>query len=292
MTEGITRAGEFASSDGPTPNEAIELVCTDPNFLEKAADKKPNAVIRAVQGAYSHPRDWWVGILWCNMAVGMFGGEAQTRARGWGRDLRTILVFAENNPSLAAGIVGLHTRHKASSSPEFYGRLAGGAFTNYASTGGRIGGRILNLGVKGKVGRTLTNFFLASLGAAILTVKYGARDIASVMDSMLTGNYRSGLDNNQYKEMFRTVIENDLSVSEEEEQALLEVARGVLDCIDNPGKYAVGGGRSEPQVTPHVPVGSVSSARPDGVRGSIPRGYETNALDVIGDRNARLRTTE
>ncbi len=38
-----------------------------------------------------------------------------------------------------------------------------------------------------------------------------------------------------------------------------------------------------------VPVGQVSSARPPGVMGSIPIGSETNALDVISERNARYR---
>lgn len=40
-------------------------------------------------------------------------------------------------------------------------------------------------------------------------------------------------------------------------------------------------------VKPHVPVGQVSSARLPGQFGTIPRGYETNALDVISERSAR-----
>lgn len=41
-----------------------------------------------------------------------------------------------------------------------------------------------------------------------------------------------------------------------------------------------------PATDPHVPIGQVSSARPDGLRGSIPVGSETNTLDVIADRNS------
>ena len=38
-----------------------------------------------------------------------------------------------------------------------------------------------------------------------------------------------------------------------------------------------------------VPVGQVSSARPDGVRGNIKVGDETNALDVIAEQNLRQK---
>jgi hypothetical protein len=36
-------------------------------------------------------------------------------------------------------------------------------------------------------------------------------------------------------------------------------------------------------VRPHVPIGTVSSARPNGLSGTIPIGSETNALDVMSD---------
>jgi len=267
------------------PQDVVEIVCTDPNFLEKATEKKPNFVIRLISGAYSHPRDWWCAIFYCCMQIGLFGPEAKAMSDPWKRDLNTILKFAKENPVLAVRLLSVHLKHQMQT-PEFYGRIGGGFFTNYASTGGRFGNKVL--GRKGKMLRTTVNFKLANSGAAVLSVKYGGRDIVSVFDAMLTGNYTPSISGEMYKEMFRAAIERNEPVGSEEADALVEIVDGVLHCINNPEEYLPSSSNKPDDSSPHVPVGRVSSMRPDGVRGTIPAGYETNALDVIGDQNARL----
>jgi hypothetical protein len=279
MAGGITYGGDYVTASGKTPQETIEFVCTDPKFLEKAAAKKPNAVVRFLKGAYSHPRDWWVGIIWCFMSLGTFGGDAKRRADEWGRDLETLIQFARKNPKLAYRLISVYLKNQVQNSPEFYGRLAGGMFTNYASRGGRLGSR---LGTGMKVASMTANFILATTGAMILSVKYGGKDIISIFDAAINGDYLPDLSSQQYKEIFRSVMESEIPVDDADIEIMVQILEGVLDCLNNPGKYV--GGADKGTIQPHVPVGQVSSARPNGVFGSIPRGSETNALDVISER--------
>jgi hypothetical protein len=287
MTKGITYAGEIAEvGQGTTPSQVVEIVCTNPRFLERAAEKKPNFIVRLISGAYSYPRDWWCGIFYCAMQLGLFGAEGKAMSDPWRRDLNTVLSFIIKNPVLAMRLLGARTQHQMTS-PEFYGRIGGGVFTSYASGGGRFGNRILSGPVK--VARMPANFILASTGAAVLAVKYGGRDIVAVFDAVLTGNYGSGPTGEQYKEMFRAAIESSEPVSQEDADALVEITEGILHCLNNPGEYMPGGGASQtpaPRPQTWVPVGTVSSARPNGVMGLIPAGSETNALDVISENNA------
>lgn len=287
MGKGITYNGEIAEvGQGVHPQDVVELVCNDPRFLEKASEKKPNFVVRLISGAYSHPRDWWCGIFYCCMQIGLFGVEGKAMSDPWRRDLVTILDFVVKNPILAARLLGARTRHQMAT-PEFYGRLGGGVFTSYATGGGRFGSRIMSGPVK--VARMPANFILASTGAAVLAVKYGGQDIVAVFDAVLTGNYTSRITGEMYKEMFRAALESQEPVSREEADKLVEITEGILHCLRNPGEYLPGGANRPAELSPHVPVGTVSSARPDGVMGLIPQGYETNALDAISENDLRMR---
>lgn len=288
MTKGITYNGEIAEvGQGTNPQDVVELVCTDPQFLEKASEKKPNFVVRALQGAYSHPRDWWCGIFYCYMQLGILGPDAKAMSDPWRRDLVTILSFILTNKMLAVRLISARTQHQMTT-PEFYGRLGGGFFTSYASGGGRFGNRIMSGPVK--IARMPANFILASTGAAVLSVKYGGRDIVSVFDAILTGDYRSSVSSEQYKEIFRAAIESSDPVSEEDADALVQITEGILHCLRNPGEYVPGGGNEPAQPTQRmVPIGTVSSSRPFGEMGLIPQGYETNGLDAIAEDNLRLR---
>lgn len=289
MVKGITYGGEIAEvGSGTLPQDIVEFACSDPRFLERASAKKPNFVVRFFSGAYSYPRDWWCGIFYCMMQLGIFGAEAKSQSDVWRRDLNTILIFARNNPSLAARLLVIYFRHK-STEPEMYGRLAGGFFTSYASSGGRFGMRAL-----GSVGATTRNtyrvasfsrnFILSNTGAAVLAVKYGGRDIINIFDAMITGRYTPNVSGEQYKVLFQSAIDSGLTIPPDEADALVALVEAVLDCLNNPEKFA-GDITDERPVTPHVPVGTVSSARLRGQHGSIPRGYETNALDAISDQN-------
>lgn len=286
-TEGITYDGEISlGGDGPRPQDAIEIACTDPRFLERAAQKKPSFVVRIIQGAYSFPRDWWCAIFYCYMRLGVFGSRAQSDAEGWGRAISTVLRWALNDPSTAARLLRTYLRSK-SDSPEFYARIGGGVFTNFASRGGRFGQRILSGPIKG--GSMAANFVLANTGAAVLTVKYGGQDIASIFGAMFTGNYRDHVSSEAYTAMFNEALSSNEPLSQEEQDAFIAIVEGVLDCVENPGGYVPTLENSPRNVQPHVPVGQVSSMRPDGVMGSIPQGYETNALDAISENNELWR---
>jgi hypothetical protein len=126
MCKGITYAGEIAElGQGTNPSDIVEIVCTDPLFLERAAEKKPNFVVRLIAGAYSYPRDWWCGIGYCAMQHGLFGAHGKAMSDPWRRNLVTILGFCLKNPTLAMRLISVALQHQMTS-PEFYGRIGGG----------------------------------------------------------------------------------------------------------------------------------------------------------------------
>jgi hypothetical protein len=88
------------------------------------------------------------------------------------------------------------------------GRLAGGAFTNYASTGGRAGKRIPK-GLKYPI--NLSNLILASYGAAIKAMASGHGNLESVIQSILTGRPES---------LQRSQLQSTGELSPEEERLL------------------------------------------------------------------------
>jgi hypothetical protein len=234
MSDGITGRGELGDLNAASADNAVQMVCTDPNFLERAAEKKPIFIARLMQGAYSYPRDWWCGIFYCCMQAGVFGEDGKSRSDPWRRDLETILDFIVKQPRLAVRLLGAYTKHQARS-PEFYGRLGGGVFTSYASTGGRLGRRMINGPTK--VGAGVANFILANTGAAVLTVKYGGKDVASVFTAMLTGDYEHRIDSALYKELFREAVESREPLDQAEADALVKITEGILHCLRNPGAY-------------------------------------------------------
>ena len=173
--------------------------------------------------------------------------------------------------------------------PEFYGRMVGGVFTTYATTGGRLGRRILS--GKAKARTALANHVLATTGAMILSIKYGGRDVVSVIDAAITGDYSPEVSGRQFKEIFRDALGSDIEISQEEQDALTQILDGVLDCLHYPEKY-VGGIEENPVTKPatqHVPIGTVSSARLPRQMGTIPRGEETNTIDVLSEMEERSR---
>jgi hypothetical protein len=128
MCKGITYAGEIAElGQGTNPSDIVEIVCTDPLFLERAAEKKPNFVVRLIEGAYSYPRNWWCGIGYCAMQHGLFGAHGKAMSDPWRRHLVTILGFCLKNPTLAMRLISVALQHQMTS-PEFYGRIGGGFF--------------------------------------------------------------------------------------------------------------------------------------------------------------------
>lgn len=166
---------------------------------------------RFIKGTYNHPITWWIGIFQLQMQMGIWGPRLRSAASArastlWQisaplRDEAQGRIKGDNAPLLSA-IVRYNLKHRKA---DIIGRLLGGTFTNYASTGGRLGRKHLaNAGKTGtviKVTAAFTNFGIASYGAAIKAVGEGAKTVEAVIQSILTGraehlpqNYRSHSD--------------------------------------------------------------------------------------------------
>jgi hypothetical protein len=155
-------------------------------FILKFANSGEPAWHRFVKGAYNHPVTWWIGIFQLQMQMGVWGHKRKANA-----NLRSNALWQITKPLrdverpegeyILANIVKYNFRYKKA---DITGRLAGGVFTNYASTGGRLG-RKLKGTVKHPV--SLLNFIIASYGAAIKAMASGNKSIDSVIQSVLTG---------------------------------------------------------------------------------------------------------
>lgn len=160
-------------------------------FMGQIARGNVTAVQRFFQGMYNHHVTWWIGIFQLQMQMGVWGHRwkavAVARANTlWhvSKPLRAEavgLVRDGEAPILAAVVRYNLSVRKA----DILGRFAGGQFTNYASTGGRMGER--RLGHLGKGVRLLTNLTIASYGAAIKAVVTGHRKVEAIIQSVLTG---------------------------------------------------------------------------------------------------------
>lgn len=135
-----------------------------------------------------HVVDWYFSADHSNGDMGFHRQcQATTRANVlWQlskplRDEASGLLKNENVPLLSA-IVRYNLKHRKA---DIVGRLVGGAFTSYASTGGRFGNKRLSKNVK-RV-RTITNLGIASYGAAIKAVVEGHETLEAMIQSVLTG---------------------------------------------------------------------------------------------------------
>lgn len=174
----------------------IENLQADPRTLDgfstTFAHGNEAAWYRFIKGTYNHPITWWIGIFQLQMQMGVWGhrhrAAASTRANVlWQissplRDELVGMVHGESTPLLSA-IVRYNLKHRKA---DVIGRFVGGAFTNYASMGGRLGNKHLPKTAK-RVG-TVTNLGIASYGAAIKAVGIGPKTLEAVIQSVLTGH--------------------------------------------------------------------------------------------------------
>ncbi len=167
-------------------------------FTKSVEGRTEAAWRRFLKGAYNHPITWWIGIFQLQMQMGVWGHQhrsvASTRASVlWQltqplRNEASGLLSGGDAPILHA-IVRYYLKHRKA---DIVGRLAGGAFTNYASTGGRLGNR--GLSKAGKAGTAIkataafTNFGIASYGAAIKAVGEGHNSLEAIIQSILIGH--------------------------------------------------------------------------------------------------------
>lgn len=309
---GIGANGDLITTAGDTVGRGIEIRCDDPRFLERAARKRPNVVTEFVGGTWSYMRDWGVGVNYCLMLMGVYGSTQQSRALRWKDIALDLIQFGYAQPELSYKIISLAVQHTYST-PAFVGRVVGGGILNtLLLTGGRYGagirsGRAVKLGEAASRSSALrpsnytngamlvnapvmaANFVLALTGSAVLTIKNGNADLASIFSAILTGDYESDAIGSIYADLFNEARRmHDVEISPEELGAMLQVLNAIEYCLNNPSSM---GSMSEPraEVPPQVPVGQVSSARPAGVMGLIDAGSETNMLDVLADQQMHNR---
>lgn len=150
--------------------------------------------LRYLKGAYNHPVTWWIGIIQLQMQMGVWGhkwkGVAQVRANSlWqvSKPLRTEvypLSSGPDGPNLLSAIFKYNIKYRKA---DILGRLSGGVFTNFASTGGIAGSRVLKRIKGAKFTRGALNFIIASYGAGIKAIIEGERTIAPIIQSIITG---------------------------------------------------------------------------------------------------------
>lgn len=153
---------------------------------------------RFIKGTYNHPLTWWIGIFQLLIQMGVWGHRHQAAASMRANHLWQISeplrqevengLKGQDVPLLSA-IVRYNLKHRKS---DIAGRLLGGAFTNYATTGGRLGNKALaNAGKAArrtiKVTAAFTNFGIASYGAAIKALAQGHKSLEAIIQSVLTG---------------------------------------------------------------------------------------------------------
>lgn len=153
------------------------------DFVLKFANSEEPAWHRFVKGAYNHPVTWWIGIFQLQMQMGLWGHKRKMAA-----NLRANALWNTTKPlrthqgtEVLGKVIRYNLKYRKA---DIAGRLAGGAFTNYASMGGRSG-RNISKNIKYPV--NLANFILASYGAAIKAMANGHRNLESVIQSILTG---------------------------------------------------------------------------------------------------------
>lgn len=139
---------------------------------------------RFIKGAYNHPITWWIGLLQIQMQLGMWGHTRKVHAQITANQLAQTLNLAKDNVNkdILYKILVYNLKYRKA---DILGRFAGGAFTNYASTGGRAGNKNLPKNAKRVI--NLSNFVLASYGASIKSVGTGHKKMEHVIQSILTG---------------------------------------------------------------------------------------------------------
>lgn len=278
MVMGVTYEGEIARvGAGQDPQQTVELVCTDPRFLERVSAKKPNFLIRLFNGAISYPRDWWYGTTFLATRANFFDAEGRAATDGTARTITDLLGTAFMNPITLMRTIRIVVGHLLHY-PEFYGRTAMAAVTSMALTA--IGAPfVMPIGA--------VSFFLALTGAAARAVDNGATTLAEVIIAAAMGDSDPEVARAVGQSLLLNAEEPDsYSIPTEEENYMINVLKGILYCVRNPEEFM---NNEERQIQRTVPVGRVSSARPFGVMGSIPVGYETNALDAIAENNYQFR---
>jgi hypothetical protein len=277
MVHGVTYGGEIGRVGASTdPQHTVELVCTDPRFVELAAAKKPNFIIRLFNGALSFPRDWWYGATFLSTRLGLLGAEGKAATDGTANMGINVLETIWANPAFALRTLRAVIGHLISY-PELYARIGATAATSFAISAAT--GSVVYTFALGTL-----NLVLATTGAVMRAIDNGATSLAEFIIAAAIGESDPAIARMVSRDLqMARPAAGTYDIPSDQEAYLIYVLQGVLHCLRNPGMYAQNGEQTRIQRT--VPVGQVSSMRPNGVMGSIPVGYETNALDAISENN-------
>jgi len=181
---------------------------------------------RFVKGAVNHPITWWIGILQLQMQTGLWGHHYQAIANSRASELWQISKPLRNEVSglsdgkdtpILSMLVRYNFKYKKA---DILGRLVGSQFTKYASTGSALGKKRLSKSVSISV--AATNFSLASYGAAIKSLTEGQKNLAGVIQSVLTGSSEGAPKHYNHDKKVKP---------SEQEIELLKGARSALDNI-------------------------------------------------------------
>ena len=217
---GITYDGTVvqAPPSGDNKAQAVEIPFSDPNFLPKAANKKPQGALETansivggfLSGLYSWPFDWTLCIHWILGTAGFYGPrikgvcDDQTQRILVIRDFALshrgyvtfrVLIDLMMNSATAREKIFQGTGGKV---PRIAGRmLSGSLFSAWMASGGRYGAKV-NSGKK--YGIAFANFIISSWGSCIhVSLKHREFDLRQLIISILTGNPDDSSSSEEYK---------------------------------------------------------------------------------------------
>lgn len=195
---------ELRTPDRDAVQQTLESLQNAPkddvdDFMRYILNGNRNALQSFIKGAVDNPKTWWIGLFTLQMQAGLLGNRLQRMSQSNAGVLRTILAplwddakgtLVSEDSTIISNVVRYAFKYHRSM---LAGRLAGGGFTTFATTGGLYGRRQLgrlkrparySIGV----GVFVTNVSLASYGAGIMAVGLGRSKIRDVLFSILTGS--------------------------------------------------------------------------------------------------------
>ncbi|MFC4257631.1 hypothetical protein ACFOZ5_01150 [Marinobacter lacisalsi] len=239
---------ELTSPDRDAVQETLEALQDAPkddvdDFMRYILNGNRNGIQSFIKGAVDNPKTWWIGLFTLQMQTGRMGNRLQRLANSNAGHLSTILAplwadakgsLVSDDESIVTNVVRYALKYHRSM---LVGRLAGGGFTSFASTGGLFGQRA-RAGFKtpAKIafgtGVLVTNLALASYGAGIMAVGLGRSKLRDVLFSILTGS------DMQIPPHFELLLSTAAITSEELEQ--LEWLKKILVEINKLAQVGTG----------------------------------------------------
>ncbi|SFA76101.1 hypothetical protein SAMN03159496_00203 [Rhizobium sp. NFR07] len=242
MSGGITYSGNVVQNEASGGNgaEAVEIPFSDGNFLQRAANKKPQSTLDYlrstvsgfVDGTYSWPFDYTLCLHWIAGTAGFYGGGIQSVCNQQTQRIYNVaqaagsaiyyLIFRGllwklfNNED--ARLVVRRELDQVDITQQLSDRLpgllhggsrmvgrymSGAAFTAWMQSGGRVKGQASRGAAAAIIG---FNFLAVNWGAALhVALKHGdAIDVVQIFISMITGDPDHRLSDEDYKELFET----------------------------------------------------------------------------------------